>query len=58
MKTATDTWLKIQGLKQHKKKPRLFWRVWFGNAAIDEGLYHGILKAKYKGWDVKIKGVY
>lgn len=58
MKKPIDTYLKIQGLKQHKHKPRLFFRVWYGNTCVDEGANYALLASKYKGWGVKIKGVY
>lgn len=54
MRTHLD---RIIGLKQHKRKPTLFFHVWYGNAAIDEGTNYAILKAPYEGWDVKIKAV-
>jgi hypothetical protein len=55
MRTSMD---RIVGLKQYKRKQRLFWRVWFGNTCIDEGVNYGILKSRYEGQNVKIKGVY
>lgn len=58
MKTAFDTYLKIQGLKERKRKPVMFWRVWFGGVCVDEGNNVAILKARYAGQIVTIKPVY
>jgi hypothetical protein len=55
MKTPMD---RIVGLKQYKRKQRLFWRVWFGNTCVDEGIDYDELKSRYEGWAIKIKGVY
>ena len=48
MKTAFDTYLKIQGLKQHKpKKAILYWQALWNGACIDEHANVAILKARY-----------
>jgi hypothetical protein len=57
MKTSIDTWLKIQGLKQTKRKEILYWQAWFGNTLIDQHQSIALLKYKWKGQNVEFKPI-
>jgi hypothetical protein len=48
-KTAMDTWLRIQGLKEPKKrKPIMYFTACFGNLELESNTSIALLKHKYK----------